>query len=360
MNDQARLDAAPDGWGRVTSHNFCPVCGKPDWCTFSLTTGAVCCMRNQSDHELRNGGWLHWPIANKRLENWPNDPRLDPLILPLEAPLATIQRRDAAYRTLLALLDLSPEHHLDLHQRRGLSEEAIERKAYRTLPRRGRAAFCRDIAQSVDLAGVPGFYRSRGGHSTYLTIAGFSGLLIPIRDTSGRIVAAQIRTDNLANSSVGGRKSGRYRWLSSVRRQGGASSGAPAHLALPQNLPPERLVTRGLWITEGPLKADIASERLRTTVLGLPGIASWRGSRAVEIAQELRPAFVTIAYDQDGSRLTRLHEAALAQALIDCGFRVRIARWENPSGQTKGIDDLLIAGGHYGAFELAPIPPRLG
>jgi 5S rRNA maturation endonuclease (ribonuclease M5) len=46
-------------WIRVTRHQPCPVCGKPDWCGTSADGAVACCMRVKSDRPTRNGGWLH-------------------------------------------------------------------------------------------------------------------------------------------------------------------------------------------------------------------------------------------------------------------------------------------------------------
>ncbi len=46
-------------WQRVSSHNPCPICHKPDWCTVSTDTVSVCCMRVPSDKPASNGGFIH-------------------------------------------------------------------------------------------------------------------------------------------------------------------------------------------------------------------------------------------------------------------------------------------------------------
>lgn len=46
-------------WVRVTRHQPCPICTKPDWCGVSADGEVACCMRVQSDRPTRNGGWLH-------------------------------------------------------------------------------------------------------------------------------------------------------------------------------------------------------------------------------------------------------------------------------------------------------------
>lgn len=42
---------------RVTLRRHCPICDKPDWC--SITDGGVICMRVESQHATKNGGWFH-------------------------------------------------------------------------------------------------------------------------------------------------------------------------------------------------------------------------------------------------------------------------------------------------------------
>ncbi len=51
---------------RVTPSSPCAVCGKGDWCTVSLETGAACCMRVESARPARNGGWLHGGTVDGR------------------------------------------------------------------------------------------------------------------------------------------------------------------------------------------------------------------------------------------------------------------------------------------------------
>lgn len=44
-------------WNRVNGRNPCRICGKSDWCTYTLD--GACCMRIESDRSMRNGGWFH-------------------------------------------------------------------------------------------------------------------------------------------------------------------------------------------------------------------------------------------------------------------------------------------------------------
>ena len=53
------MTAALCQWLRVSRQRPCPVCKKPDWCTYTSDGRVVCCMRVESEKVVRNGGWLH-------------------------------------------------------------------------------------------------------------------------------------------------------------------------------------------------------------------------------------------------------------------------------------------------------------
>jgi hypothetical protein len=64
-------------WTRVTREAPCPICSKPDWCTVSETT--ACCMRIESDRQMRNGGWAH-RLGDQVRTLPPIKPRITPTI----------------------------------------------------------------------------------------------------------------------------------------------------------------------------------------------------------------------------------------------------------------------------------------
>jgi hypothetical protein len=45
---------------RVTRTDRCTICNHGDWCSRSADGTFVICMRTASDHQTKNGGWLHW------------------------------------------------------------------------------------------------------------------------------------------------------------------------------------------------------------------------------------------------------------------------------------------------------------
>lgn len=241
-------------------------------------------------------------------------------------PCAPPEKLDRVYRELLSNLGLSGIHleHLT-SPKRGFSREDVAALGYRTLPRGGRLALAGAVASSCDPSGVPGFYL-RGGS---WCLAGPPGILIPVRGWRGEIRGFQVRCDDPSR--------GKYAWLSSAGRPGGTGARSLCHVSLPPGAS-----LRRVWLTEGPLKADISSSRLKEPVVAVPGVSSWRAvldedlpSRGVEEA--------VVAFDAEENPLVRSFARELSSALSSLGLRVFVASWDPSLG--KGIDDLLLSGG---------------
>lgn len=303
-------------WVRVNKRNPCPICGKPDWCLISQDGNAAICDRIESDKRAGDAGWLHRLTAHR------------PLRLPPPSPpknvvrVAAIDTRNAVYRALLAELGLSQFHSAHLLSR-GLSPDEIRTLGYKSLALDGRAGIVARLTKTLKVGGVPGFALVNG----MVTLCGAPGILIPVRDTDSRIRAMQIRMDH----ADGG---GKYRWLSSASRPFGCSPGAPCHVARPLS----GLELSELWVTEGPLKADVAALKLQRIVLAVPGVGNWRS--AIPIINELKPSRVIVAYDMD--KLTNRSVNVYRTALVNYLLRRNIKTWEADwDGTFKGIDDLL-------------------
>lgn len=303
---------------RVNRSHPCPICGRPDWCSYNST--GVVCMRTPSAHEMRNGGWLHLRDMLSEYAGRTEETMQTP------QPAAPLAERNRAYRALLRCLTLSDAHRQQLLAR-GMSLHEIRRGGYRTLPIEGRAEISRRlIDHGVDLRGVPGFMQKEGRYGAYWTLAGSPGLLIPVLDAGGKVQGLQIRVDDPGDGA-------RYRWLSSAGKPGGAGATTWLHVARGDPRKP-------VWITEGPLKANIAAYRLQATVIAVPGVSNWKG-----VPELVRGRDVVVAYDADvvTKHEVKYHERILVSALLKAGCRVRIARW--PMEKGKGLDDLLVAGG---------------
>jgi len=95
-------------------------------------------------------------------------------------------------------------------------------------------------------------------------------------------------------------------------------------------------------ITEGELKADLATALSGVLIIVVPGVATWR--QVLPMLQVLQPRQVLLAFDVDWR--TNPHVAkALGQAafaLVKAGYEVQVEDWEPALG--KGIDDVLAAG----------------
>lgn len=237
--------------------------------------------------------------------------------------MAPVEHRDQVYRTLLSILSLDVAHKNDL-LRRGLNESAIFQRGYRSVPQdpplRWKAA--RFLLQRCgSLEGVPGFYLREGKKGPYWDFLSPKGYFIPVRDHQGKVQALKIRLD-----------SGGYVWFSSEGRPGGSSSGSPPHY------------TGGsgkVWVTEGPLKADVAHF--------LSGGAPFIGTGGVHATKEvpdllkaLGATNVLVAFDADQFTNRNVQKALreFLQELKRCGFQAQSFAWHPSLG--KGIDDVLL------------------
>ncbi len=159
---------------------------------------------------------------------------------PQPKPLAL---RHTVYTDMLSLLTLSGEHRQNLRER-GLSDERIDRNQYRSMPQtpEGRKLLA-SLLQSMghDLQGIPGFRTSYEEWS----LSGPNGFLIPVRNKEGLIQGMKIRL-------VEGEPGRKYRWLSSRSAPNGTRSYSWIHVT-------GNTTGKRAYITEGPLKGDVAS-----------------------------------------------------------------------------------------------------
>jgi hypothetical protein len=185
--------------------------------------------------------------------------------------------RAAVYNNLLDRLELSTTH-FDALRQRGLTPEEIARRGYRT-------AVADRVRKAVDallqahgrepLLTVPGFSDGNGR----VVFAAAEGLLVPVRDARGRVVALKVRHD----PGHGGPK---YTWVSSRA----ASSGNPAHVPLGVAAPAPTV-----RLTEGELKADVATFLSSIPTISAPGVTSW--AAAVPALKALGAKTVLLAMD---------------------------------------------------------------
>lgn len=319
-------------WHDVSRHTPCPVCGKPDWCRISADGAWAICRRVDTGggmHKQDKGGAEYWLY---RLDGSSLQPR--PAVEappPSRAACADTGTLDRVYRALLDALPLVPFHRQALRQR-GLADAEIFRRRYRTFPRQGRAALAKHVVEHVGhdiCAHIPGFYVAEQGGRRWWSLAGAAGLLIPVRNLDGHIVALKVRADVHGDGP-------KYTTVSSTKH-GGPSPGAPVHVPLYAG-------GRGdtVRLTEGELKSDIATALSRLLTISVPGVAMW--GKALPLLQHLQARQVLLAFDADWRSNPHVAYALghAAFALVKAGYEVQIEDWDPALG--KGVDDLLASG----------------
>jgi hypothetical protein len=207
----------------------------------------------------------------------------------------------------------------------------IVQRGYRSLPLSGRSRIAYQVVQQFgpDLcAKVPGFVQRQGERGPYWTLSGQPGVLVPIRHLDGAIVGLVVRCDEPGEG-------GKYRWLSS-KAAGGPGPLVSVHVPM---FAGAHLEVR---LTEGQLKADVATALSGVLTLGVPGVGSWR--LALPVLERLKPDSVLLAWDADWR-----HNPHVARSLGDCARYLKKARFDVQMedwcpDQGKGIDDLLLHG----------------
>jgi DNA primase len=229
------------------------------------------------------------------------------------------------------MLPLEQYHRQNLHQR-GLSDTEIARRQYRTLPTRGRAEFARRLVDGFGAkrcAQIQGLYIRAEDGRRWWSLAGAFGLLIPVRNIKGRVIGLIVRSDDPDADP-------RYSAVSAKAR-GGPGPGAHIHVPLF-----EKAITHSVRLTEGAVKADVATVRNGTLTLGLPGVSAWR--RALPVLGKLHIRSVILAFDADARHNWTVARALQrsAAAIRATGVEVVLEYWAEDDGE--GINDLLTAG----------------
>ncbi len=209
---------------KSSKREHCPICDKPDGCLM-FEDGWVACRVFESDRQTESGWFLHWNgPGDLPGHDWRNQAPHYEAPRPPD-PIVNEELSSRAYQALLARCPLSDEHRAGL-RRRGMSDVEIDRDGYGSLPEGGRtelaAAVIADVGGDI-LGAVPGFHLHQGAP----TLRGLAGLLIPVRDSLGRVRRLRLSPDDPVK-----RAEGKYRWISSSDLPGGIGSGVRTHLAV--------------------------------------------------------------------------------------------------------------------------------
>jgi hypothetical protein len=198
---------------------------------------------------------------------------------------------------------------------RGLKDEQIATNGYVTMPTWGnRTGIATRLFEELgeDTArSVPGLGFSDGKPDLF----GATGIVIPLRDAQGRIIALKVRADNPPKGMP------KYTYVSSFKHRG-CSPGSPVHVPLGITAPAPLV-----RITEGELKADIAFALSGVPTISFPGADMW--SQVIPVLRELSTTTVRVAFDADCET-----NQQVARRLLECAnglraeeFAVELERW---------------------------------
>jgi putative DNA primase/helicase len=262
-----------------------------------------------------------------------------------EEPMATPDAVGAAYAIIMSGMSLSQEDARGLRTR-GLSDADVARLGYRswggTIDHRKQLLGSVHTAIGDAMYAVPGVYRTDFGPELGLR----TGTAIPVRDADGRIRGIRLRTERQKSNKKGKPvrdSSGKlvfekvYMWLSG-RHDHAKDARVVACCHVPLHEP--TMDTSVVAITEGELKADIATMASGVLYVSVPGVGSWR--LGVEQAKALGASRVLLAYDVDADANRGVADAIVRSLELarELGMGVAIQTWAKSAG--KGIDDVLV------------------
>jgi DNA primase len=235
----------------------------------------------------------------------------------------SISERHKVYTRFLDMLTLSDKHKTNLLQR-GLSKKVIEENQYKSIPQVDdiRKRICWKLSLKYDLKGIAGFFTDKYNDWDFYSNPGF---LIPVRNERKEIQGMQVRIDNCDNR--------KYRYFSSVNYENGAPAKSYVHIA---KMP----VNGQIRLTEGPLKADVASYLSGEPYIAIPGINSYKYLVPMIKSLEVHTVFEDFDMDKYSKKEVSKGVATVKKLLHQEGIKVISAKWDS---RYKGVDDYLLS-----------------
>ena len=259
----------------------------------------------------------------------------------MQSEVAEPEILDKVYRLFFKSGELTSDH-MDYLIKRGISEEVIEKRGYKTFPTRhvislgnehksmpkGYRSFKDYLKENgLDMSvleKVPGFYQERQDDGSWKwTFSKNKGIMIPIKNALGQIIGIQIRRDKVNEGEK------RYIWFSSSfacfddKLNYGCSPGSPIAVVYPTKVKSATII-----ITEGHFKAELIAELMGCVVISVQGVSSWKHVLDVveTIKQQLR---------EQGNKFFEIKRFyVMFDADMTCKFQVY--------GQAKKMTDTII------------------
>ena len=226
------------------------------------------------------------------------------------------------YEKLLELAPIDDTKIKSLHER-GFTKASCKSLNFGTIQSTQKLSSLR--TKLVELFGdklkeVPGFIKDKTGIN--FVGSDLKGLVIPLRDLKGRIVALKTRRPHGDPKYL--------LWSSPTAK-------AFTTLHFPLGFKQNTLIR----ITEGELKAELAQEKTKIPTISISGVNQWRA--VLDTLDDLKPKQILIAFDfKDVLEKPQIKHTLweFGNELVGRGFQVGIETWKDTS--CKGIDDALM------------------
>ncbi|MEM1393483.1 MAG: plasmid replication protein, CyRepA1 family [Cyanobacteria bacterium P01_H01_bin.150] len=247
--------------------------------------------------------------------------------------LLPISERNAAYRKITAKLQLSPNHTIELKEKRGLSPLEIDFAYYSGWIRSWNPRY--RVKVSPKLAGV---------HPHTQKLLGGDGIAIAATDSNNFITGFQIASDNRD-------KFAKYFWLSSANHGGNSPHLPNGELPLFMWKHPQAKEINEVWLVEGALKSLITALKLwfrdncRTDimVIGAAG-GNFAGSKKTLLEALQSTSCKTIKLQPDAGAVANPHITGnyrkIINSLINDGYECTIGWWGQSTKAFPDIDEL--------------------
>lgn len=315
----------------------CVICGRKSRYHCRIRTDGVMaiCKYVASDKTTSDGRYIHILKTGLIEQSQKVLASLDQNVK--ATPKADPDKLNEVYTAFLESLELKEQHGEDLVKYRGLSQETVAAKLYKSVPSYDqRFEVAEKLGESFDLEGIPGFYVDVDNGRWALNLT-FDGFYVPYRDENGRIVGMQIRQDKAVEP--------KYLWLSSGKKEKGTSSGVPLHIVNSNTIEGNR----SLFITEGALKADVIAELFGYVgLVAMGGVNVINPENLIAFLNETFPTLerVNLAFDMDWKRKQEVRQSILKllDSLEKTSLKVYGVTWFEEDyilyENAKGLDDL--------------------
>lgn len=275
--------------------------------------------------------------------------------------LANINDLDFTYRSFLAELTLSEKNKNTLLAR-GFSESDISALGYKTFPNPSEVNFyniCKKLqVNGCNLKGVPGFFQTKYGDWTFVTIT--QGIILPQKTVNNKIFGLQIRKDDDLRSfnEETGELEAKCVWFSSKNCRNGCGARADINFSCDFKFDEK---TKKHWIytknhkvilTEGSMKADlIHAFEPELPVISVAGVNSTTYlEQTLKYLKKLGITHILHAYDMDYKTNEKVQNQLekTKKIIKESGMVYEMLEWDTTvsiNGQSrellKGLDDYL-------------------